>query len=71
MPINMNLMRPNNTHAMNNFSGLNFPQNRFIQNSSPFQVARPAMRQMKGNMFHAGIISNVVHSKSGCSSCGK
>jgi len=66
MPINMNLMRPINGQSLNR-QPLNI-----LQNVRTFQVARPqGLRQIKPTMFNVGIISNVVHSKPGCGSCGK
>jgi hypothetical protein len=65
--ISMNLMRPNNTPVF-----LKQPIN-INQNVGSFQVSRPQgqLRQVRPIMFNAGIISNVVHSRPGCNSCGK
>jgi hypothetical protein len=68
MPIAMNIMRQNSVSPS------------FLQQYRPpvasnngvsFQFKQFQQLQRRGNMFRSAMISNVIHSKPGCSSCGK
>ena len=67
MPIAMNLMRQNGVPP----SFLQQYRPPIATNNGVSFQFKQFQQQGRGNMFRSAMISNVIHSKPGCGSCGK